>query len=111
MAKARFTERGNIRVVMTPSQYEIIMQILNHVRLGNRNEHTSAISDFVIDLEDFNNDAGLGGLDETSVQVFVNRELPDGSLREVKEFIIELTDAYDNAYEDDEDDYYEDDDE
>lgn len=105
MAKARFTDRGNIRVVMTPDQYEIIMQILNHVRLGNRNAHTKAISDLVIDLEDFNNDTGFGDFDETSVQVFVNRELPDGSLREVKEFVIELSDAYD------EEDYDEDDDE
>lgn len=107
MAKARFTDRGNVRVVMTPVQYEIIMQILNSVRLGNRNFYTTAISDFVIDVEPFNSENEFGNFDDTPVEVYVNRELPDGSLREVKDFIIELSDdRYSKAlaFEEDEDD-------
>lgn len=86
MAKARFTNKGNVQVVMSPEQWDVVNQIFMHVRMGRRNEPTSLFSDLLIDLEDFNYE-----FDEDSpYNVYVTRELSDGSTREVKDFSIEL---------------------
>ena len=86
MAKARFTKKGNVQVVMSPEQWDVVNQIFMHVRMGRRNEPTSLFSDLLLDLEGFNSE-----FDEDSpYHVYVTRELPDGSTREVNNFCIEL---------------------
>lgn len=96
MAKARFTKKGNVQVVMSPEQWDVVNQIFMHVRMGRRNEPTSLFSDLLLDLEEFNYE-----FDEDSpYSVYVTRELPDGSTREVKNFCIELGLAEDEDNED-----------
>lgn len=35
MAKVKYTEKGNVKVTMTPEQFDVLHAILGHVRLGN----------------------------------------------------------------------------
>lgn len=35
MAKVKMTDNGNIKVTMTPEQFDVLHAILGHVRLGN----------------------------------------------------------------------------
>lgn len=35
MAKVKYTENGNVKVTMTPEQFDVVHAILGHVRLGN----------------------------------------------------------------------------
>lgn len=99
MAKAKMTESGNVRVTMTPLQYEVITQILDFVRLGDMNAATTAISDFAIELEPFNAEFGFG-IEENNVEVSFTRETKSGLTKQLDKVTIEVN-MYD---EDDEDD-------
>lgn len=35
MAKVKMTDNGNIKVTMTPEQFDVVHAIMGHVRLGN----------------------------------------------------------------------------
>lgn len=89
MAKAKLTERGNVQVTMTPMQYAAITRILDFVRLGDRNAPTTAISNFCIDLENFNAEFGFG-LDDEDVIVAFSRETRSGAVKELDDVTIEL---------------------
>jgi hypothetical protein len=52
MAKAKYTNNGNIKVTMSEEQYVAIRAILDKVVLGDANIMTRAISDLVVDLAD-----------------------------------------------------------
>jgi hypothetical protein len=62
MAKAKITDRGNVRVLMTTDQWNAIVSVLNHVRLGDRNLETSAVSDLMCDLSEFNDEYEFGSV-------------------------------------------------
>lgn len=85
MAKARFTKKGNVQIVMSPEQWDVLNQIFMHVRMGNRNEPTSLFSDLLVDLTDFNDQ-----FEDSPYRVYVTRERSDGTLKEVEDFCIEL---------------------
>lgn len=85
MAKARFTKKGNVQLVMSPEQWDVLNQIFMHVRLGDRNEPTSLFSDLLVDLEDFN-----GEFEDSPYRVYVTRERSDGTVKEIEDFCIEL---------------------
>lgn len=80
MAKAKLTDNGNVRVTMTPMQWDVIMSILNHTRLGSDNEARQAISELLVDLDAFNNDLGVGVVD-SDISVNIGVEKKDGSLK------------------------------
>ena len=73
MVKIRHTENGNVKVTMTPMQWDILMTICNYVRLGDRNEATRAISDLLVQTEEFNQEYEYGGGPITA-SVSVERE-------------------------------------
>lgn len=85
MAKVKFTDNGNIKVTMTPYQWEILSTICNGVRLGNRNSATSAISDLLIDVEPFNLDHRFGEDGRVKATVTIN-----DCEREYDDYAIEL---------------------
>ena len=85
MAKARFTKKGNVQVVMSPEQWDVLNQIFMHVRMGDRNEPTSLFSDLLIDLTELNDQ-----FEDSPYRVYVTRERSDGTLKEVEDFCIEL---------------------
>lgn len=62
MAKAKITDKGNVRVLMTSDQWNVIVSVLNHVRLGDRNLETSAVSDLMCDLNKFNDEYEFGSV-------------------------------------------------
>jgi hypothetical protein len=72
MAKARFTENGNVKVTMTVEQWDIICSILNNVRLGDRNLPTTHVSDLLISLEPFNNEYQFGELTDVGFSIDVD---------------------------------------
>ena len=100
MAKAKITQKGNVQVTMTPLQYEVIMRVLDFVRLGDRNDATSAISDFAIDLEPFNSEFGFG-IEENNVNVSFTREGKSGVVKTLDDVTIEIS-RYDDEDDDEE---------
>ena len=62
MAKAKITDRGNVRVLMTTDQWNAIVSVLNYVRMGDRNPETIAVSDLMCELSDFNNEHEFGSV-------------------------------------------------
>ena len=52
MAKAKYTNNGNVKVTMTEDQFVGILALLSHVRLGYNGSYTNEISQFVIDIMD-----------------------------------------------------------
>jgi hypothetical protein len=63
MAKAKFTNKGNVQVTMTEDQYIALRAILDKVVLGHGDRNTKAITDLVVDLTD-NFETNVMGLDE-----------------------------------------------
>ena len=90
MAKAKMTQKGNVQVTMTPLQYEVIMRVMDFVRLGDMNAATSAISDFAIELEPFNSEFGIG-IEENNVNVSFTRETRSGVTKELDDVTIEVS--------------------
>lgn len=99
MAKARFTNKGNVRLTMTPLQYRVVNSVLDHCRLGDRNEAQSAISDLLLSLASFNYDYFF---DEPEFAVEFTTERKDGSEKSLgKNVTIELVSVEDDEDEDD----------
>lgn len=56
MAKIKETRNGNIKITMTPAQFDFVHAIIGHVRLGTTgNAHI--ISDLAIAMSDYAGDA------------------------------------------------------
>lgn len=51
MAKAKYTDNGNIKVTMSTDEFTAILAVLQHVRLGSAGVYTNAASQFLIDME------------------------------------------------------------
>lgn len=51
--KAKITKSGKVQVTMPLLAFQAINEILSHVRLGSDSEMKDAISNYLIDLEDF----------------------------------------------------------
>jgi hypothetical protein len=60
MAKAKITDKGNVRLLMSIDQWNLVASVLNHVRLGDRNYETVAMSDLLCDLGAFNDEHDFG---------------------------------------------------
>lgn len=88
MAKAKITNKGNVQVTMTHTQWEVVMSVLNHCRLGSDNVARAALSDICIDLSSFNDtyDFGSGEF----FKVTVTKEKKDGFIKEIDDFCIEV---------------------
>lgn len=56
MAKAKYKDNGNIKVTMSEEQWFAVLAILHHVRLGGATQLGRAITDLVIDLDEFDAD-------------------------------------------------------
>jgi hypothetical protein len=101
MAKARITNKGNVQVVMSPEQWQIVNELFQHVRLGNRNAQTRLFSNLVIDLDDFNYDNGFSddyNLTDSDVSVSITLENSRGMTRNiVEDFTIELDSRDENT--------------
>ena len=101
MAKARITNKGNVQVVMSQEQWQIVNELFQHVRLGNRSIHSRLFSDLAIDLEDFNYDNGFSddyNLGNSDVSVSITLENSRGVTRNiVNDFTIELDSRDDNT--------------
>jgi len=81
MAKIKETRNGNIKITMTPAQFDLVHAILGHVRLGTSgNAHT--ISDLAIAMSDY---AGDADYDLISFSI----ENDDGSKTMVENVVIE----------------------
>lgn len=93
MAKAKITRNGNVKVVMTQAQWDVVNSIFQHVRLGDRNEAVSVFSDLMIDLEEFNSENYFDSdyLEVEAYMTYVNKRGNTKVLRgRDAEFCIEL---------------------
>lgn len=90
MAKARITDKGNVQVVMTQDQWQIVNEIFQHVRLGDRNLATTLFSNMVLDLSEFNSENDFETYDHSDFKVYVTRENKYGEVTRVEDFTIEL---------------------
>ena len=52
MAKIKETQNGNIKVTMTPDQFDLVHAILGYTRLGMKG-NAALIADLVIEMDDF----------------------------------------------------------
>ena len=51
--KIKETNAGNIKMTLTPEEFELFRLVLSNVRLGSRNEATRIISDMAIKMGHF----------------------------------------------------------
>ena len=51
--KIKETNEGNIKMTLTPEEFELFRLVLSHVRLGSRNESVRTVSDMAIAMEHF----------------------------------------------------------
>ena len=51
--KIKNLKNGKLKMVMTPEEFELIRVILNHVRLGSRNESVSTFTDMFRSITSF----------------------------------------------------------
>ena len=51
--KIKETNAGNIKMTLTPEEFELFRLVLSHVRLGSRNESVRTVSDMAIAMEQF----------------------------------------------------------
>lgn len=49
--KIKETNAGNIKMTLTPEEFDLFRLVLSHVRLGNRNESVRTVSDMAIAME------------------------------------------------------------
>ena len=54
--KIKETNAGNIKMTLTPEEFDLFRLVLSHVRLGSRNESVRTVSDMAIAMEHFNSD-------------------------------------------------------
>ena len=51
--KIKETNAGNIKMTLTPEEFDLFRLVLSHVRLGNRNESVRTVSDMAIAMGHF----------------------------------------------------------
>ena len=51
--KIKETNAGNIKMTLTPEEFDLFRLVLSHVRLGNRNESVRTVSDMAITMGHF----------------------------------------------------------
>ena len=51
--KIKETNAGNIKMTLTPEEFDLFRLVLSHVRLGSRNESVRTVSDMAIAMEHF----------------------------------------------------------
>ena len=51
--KIKETNAGNIKMTLTPEEFDLCRLVLSHVRLGNRTESVRTVSDMVIAMGHF----------------------------------------------------------
>ena len=51
--KIKETNAGNIKMTLTPEEFELFRLVLSHVRLGSRNESVRTVSDMAIAMGHF----------------------------------------------------------
>lgn len=81
MAKIKETRNGNIKITMTPAQFDLVHAILGHVRLGTAG-NANIISDLAITMSVY---AGDADYDLISFSI----ENDDGSKTMIENVVIE----------------------
>ena len=51
--KIKETNAGNIKMTLTPEEFDLFRLVLSHVRLGSRNESVRTVSDMAIAMGHF----------------------------------------------------------
>lgn len=82
--KIKETNAGNIKMTLTPEEFELFRLVLSHVRHGNRNEATCTISDMAIAMAKF--DSSVLDYD----RVWFTTDLPCGCENRVEDVTIEI---------------------
>lgn len=82
--KIKETNAGNIKMTLTPEEFELFRLVLSHVRLGSRNESVRTVSDMAIAMEHFK----PANLDYD--RVWFTTETPCGCEVQVKDVTIEI---------------------
>jgi hypothetical protein len=82
--KIKETNAGNIKMTLTPEEFELFRLVLSHVRLGSRNESVRTVSDMAIELGKF--DSTVLDYD----RVWFTTETPCGCELRVEDVTIEI---------------------
>ena len=82
--KIKETNAGNIKMTLTPEEFDLFRLVLSHVRLGNRNESVRTVSDMAIELGKF--DSSVLDCD----RVWFTTETPCGCELLVEDVTIEI---------------------
>ena len=82
--KIKETNAGNIKMTLTPEEFDLFRLVLSHVRLGSRNESVRTVSDMAIELEKFDSRENEYG------RVWFTTETPCGCEVQVKDVTIEI---------------------
>ena len=82
--KIKETNAGNIKMTLTPEEFDLFRLVLSHVRLGNRNESVRTVSDMAIAMEHFK------PVDLDYDRVGFTKEAPCGCALQIKDVTIEI---------------------
>lgn len=82
--KIKETNAGNIKMTLTPEEFDLFRLVLSHVRLGSRNESVRTVSDMTIAMGRFK----PANLDYT--RVWFSTETPCGRELLVEDVTIEI---------------------
>ena len=82
--KIKETNAGNIKMTLTPEEFELFRLVLSHVRLGSRNESVRTVSDMAIAMEQFE------PVDLDYDRVWFTTETPCGCALRVEDVTIEI---------------------
>lgn len=82
--KIKETNAGNIKMTLTPEEFDLFRLVLSHVRLGSRNESVRTVSDMAIELEKFDSS------DIDYDRVWFTAETPHGHALLTEDVTIEL---------------------
>ena len=86
--KNKNLKNGNLKMVMTPEEFELIRLILAHVRLGSRNEAVSTVTDMFLSINTFD----PTGIKYERVWFTIDKGSPEGNDIELRDgnVIIEI---------------------
>jgi hypothetical protein len=82
--KIKETNAGNIKMTLTPEEFDLFRLVLSHVRLGNRNESVRTVSDMAIAMEQFK------PVDLDYDRVWFTKETPYGCEPWIEDVTIEI---------------------
>lgn len=82
--KIKETNAGNIKMTLTPEEFDLFRLVLSHVRLGSRNESVRTVSDMAIELEKFDSS------DIDYDRVWFTAETPHGRALLTEDVTIEI---------------------